>query len=458
MRQWPLLLIRWKPHGSNLCLGSKVRPSVQFVLCSVALFVAAIILAFGGQWSGLFLFVAVGLAFVALLDLIFLGLLGKVDFAREWPPRFALNENAEVSYVLKNQGRLPLRLRFFDGLPEECSYEGFPYEVPRLKGGGFIRTSYRVTFLKRGDLVVDPAYLEVRSLLGFWWRSRRVGDGEVARVYPNYVPALNYGLLATADRAELMGIVKSKNRGMSKEFHQLREYQDGDMISQVDWKATSRFNALITREYQEERDQTILLVPDCSVRTRAIDGELPILDHLLNAAILLSNIAVGQGDKVGLMSFGGEPRYLPPVKGGQAMAQILDHLYNYQPTRDYGDYAELVARLMQTQTKRCLVVILTNLRTEDQFGSLGALELLSQKHLVMLASVRETAVERALAADLHSAKDADRYVGALAYEEDIEKLVSEAQGRGFHAVHESLDIFPIALANQFLDLRSSGRF
>lgn len=245
---------------------------------------------------------------------------------------------------------------------------------------------------------------------------------------------------------------------MSKEFHQLRDYQDGDGLSQVDWKASSRFNRLITREYQEERDQTILLVPDCSIRTRAIDGELPILDHLLNAAILLSYIALGQGDKVGVLSFGGAPRFLSPVKGKNGMPQILDHLYNYQPTRDYGDYAELVSRVMQNQTKRCLVVVLTNLRTEDQFGSLAALELLRSKHLVMLASVRETAVEEALASDLHSVKDANRYLGALAYEEDIEKLVTEARGRGFSAVHESLDSFPIALANQFLDLRNSGKF
>ena len=402
--------------------------------------------------------VALGGAFLVLLDAVLLLLPGKVVFKRELPARFALNQNTEVPFVLQNQGKIPLRVRFFDGLPEECSYESLPFEVSKLKAGQFLRSSYRVTFLGRGDLSISSGYLEIRSLLGFWWKNRRVGESAVAKVYPNYVPALNYGLLATADRAELMGIVKPRNRGMSKEFHQLRDYQMGDGVSQVDWKATSRFNRLITREYQEERDQTILLVPDCSIRTRAIDGELPILDHLLNAAILLSYIALGQGDKVGVMSFGGEPRYLSPVKGTHGMARILDHLYNYQPTRDFGDYGELVSRIMRTQTKRCLVVVLTNLRTEDQFGSLGALQLLTKQHLVMLASVRETAVERALEKDLVTAKDANGYLGALAYEEDIEQLVADARGRGLSAVHESLDTFPIALANQFLDLRNSGRF
>lgn len=435
-----------------------MRPSGQLVVCTTVFLVAAIAVAVLKAGGLIFVLLASVAAFVVLLDAILLLLPVRIAFQRELPARFALKQDTEVKYVLQNCGRLAVRARFFEGLPEECSYQSLPFELPKLKPGQHVSASYRVTFLKRGDLPLSTGHLEIRSLLGFWWRSRRIGEEEVARVYPNYVPALNYGLLATADRAELMGIIKPRNRGMSKEFHQLRDYNEGDSISQVDWKATSRFKRLITREYQEERDQTILLVPDCSIRTRALDGELPILDHLLNASILLSYIALGQGDKVGMMSFGGMPRYLAPVKGAHGMAHILDHLYNYQPTRDYGDYAELVSRLMRTQSKRCLVVVLTNLRTEDQFGSLGALQLLTRQHLVLLASVRETAVERALADDLHTLKDASRYLGALAYEEDIEALVTEARGRGFSAVHESLDAFPIALANQFLDLRTSGRF
>lgn len=435
-----------------------MRPTSRLLLLSVLLLVGAIVLAFVSSWSAVLLLVGSLLAFVVLLDVVLLMSLGEVTFLRELPPRFALKQSTVVKYHLKNLGRWPVKVRFFDGLPEECSYESLPYELPKMASQQHLTASYRVTFLQRGDLEVSPSYLELGSPFGFWWRSRRVGEAETARVFPNYVPALNYGLLATADRAELMGIVKPRNKGMSKEFHQLRDYQEGDAVSQVDWKATSRFSRLITREYQEERDQTILIIPDCSIRTRAMDGELPILDHLLNAAILLSYIALGQGDKVGVMSFGGEERSLAPVKGTTGMAKILNHLYNYQPTRNYGEYAELVARIMRTQTKRCLIVVLTNLRTEDQFGSLGALQLLTRQHLVMLASVRETAVEEALSDDIKGFKDASRYLGALAYEQDIERLVTEARGRGFAALHESLDTFPIALANQFLDLRSSGRF
>lgn len=435
-----------------------MRPTVTLLVLATAFLVAGIVLAIVPGWEPAYRVAASLGAFLVILDGALSFLTGRVDCQRLLPARFALKEATEIPFTLGNESRWPLRVRFFDGLPEDCSFEDLPFGAHKLPAGESLQSSYRVTFLRRGDLQVEQGHLEIRSPLSFWWRSRRVGTSADIKVYPNYVPALNYGLLATADRAELMGIIRPRNRGMSKEFHQLRDYHEGDSLSQVDWKATSRQNRLITREYQEERDQTILIIPDCSLRTSVVDGELPLLDHLLNAAILLSYIALGQGDKVGVMSFGGEDRYLAPVKGSSGMSQILNHLYNYQPTRDYGEYADLVTRILTTQRKRCLVVVLTNLRTENQFDSLQALRLLTSQHLVMLASVKETSVLEALTNEVHRTEDANRFLGALAYEQDVTAVLREARGQGLAAIHEPLDSFSVALANQFLDLRSSGRF
>lgn len=435
-----------------------MRPSGTLLIIATGFLVAGIVLAIFPGWESAFLIAASLVALMTAIDAARLMLTGEVRFERVLPNRFALKEASEITFYLANETRLPLTLRFFDGLPEECHFEELPFGPQKLLPKKTLRSSYWVTFLRRGDLLIEAGYLEVRSPFALWWRSSRVGESALAKVYPNYVPALNYGLLATADRAELMGIIRPRNRGVSKEFHQLRDYHEGDALSQMDWKATARFNRLITREYQEERDQTILIVPDCSLRTNVVDGELPILDSLLNAAILLSYIALGQGDKVGLMSFGGENRFLSPVKGSTGMSQILHHLYTYQSTRDYGDYSDLVTRILTTQRKRCLVVILTNLRTENQFDSLSALQLLTRQHLVLLASVKESSVQQGLTGEIHQTQDANRYLGALAYDQDIAALLHEARGRGLGTLHEPLDSFSVAVANQFLDLRGSGRF
>ncbi len=435
-----------------------MRPAGRTVILATVLFVVSLVLPFFPNVQPLFLLLLSLVVFVVLLDAALLLLPLKVEFWREVPERFALLEKGKVGLTFLNHSRLPIRLRFYDGLPEEATSVDMPLFMARLKPGEYLKTEYGLTFQRRGRHTIENAHCEAYSLLGLWWKSGRlVGEDEV-KVFPNYVPALNYGLLATADRAEMMGIVKPRNRGVSKEFHQLRDYHDGDALSQVDWKATARMRKLITREYQEERDQSILIVADCSMRTRALDDGLPLLEHLLNAAILISYIAVGQGDKVGVMSFGGEERFLPPVKGGHAMSTILNHLYDYQGSRSYGDYADLLSRISRLQTKRSLIILLTNLRSEDQFEAVEVLRELRQKHLVLLASVQENTVKNALNKELMTTEDAEAYLGALTYQQDIEALLKKAQGAGLDTIYESLDRFPIALANQFLDLRSSGRF
>ena len=84
-------------------------------------------------------------------------------------------------------------------------------------------------------------------------------------------------------------------RGEGMEFHQLREYRQGDSQRAIDWKATSRTARLISREYEDEKDQRVLLVVDCGRRMASKDGELSHFDHTLNAALLLAHVGAAPG-------------------------------------------------------------------------------------------------------------------------------------------------------------------
>ena len=71
-----------------------------------------------------------------------------------------------------------------------------------------------------------------------------------------------------------MGIIRKNRAGLSKEFHQLRDYHQGDSLNQIDWKSSARRQELISRDYQEQRDQTILLAIDSGSRMRSMEGDL----------------------------------------------------------------------------------------------------------------------------------------------------------------------------------------
>lgn len=116
------------------------------------------------------------------------------------------------------------------------------------------------------------------------------------RIYPNFASIAGFTLHALENRIQLMGIRRRQRRGEGLEFRQLRDYQQGDMLRQIDWKATSRRGKPISREYQEERDQQVLFLLDCGRRMRALDGETAHFDHCLNALLLVAYVALRQGD------------------------------------------------------------------------------------------------------------------------------------------------------------------
>jgi len=171
----------------------------------------------------------------------------------------------------------------------------------------------------------------------------------------------------------------------------LRDYQEGDLLNQVDWKATSRRLSLVSREFREQRDQNVVFLMDAGRRMRAMDGELPQFDHCLNAVLLLCYIALRQGDNVGVSAFGGVEKWLPPVKGPGAMTTLLHHLYDYETTPNPSDFAEAASLILSRQRKRALVILLRRSPVEEDSEDVLAARanVARQRHIVVLATLRE---------------------------------------------------------------------
>src|SRR5690606_30834185 len=156
--------------------------------------------------------------------------------------------------------------------------------------------TYRLRPTQRGHYAFSHCEALLLSPLGLW-RSRRVIPlADETRVYPDFTRLHGAPLMAVDNWLSRLGIRQQPRRGLGLEFHQLREYRDGDVLRQIDWKATARKRVPIAREYQDERDQQILLMLDCGRRMRSQDGELTHFDHALNASLLLAYVALRQGD------------------------------------------------------------------------------------------------------------------------------------------------------------------
>ena len=268
---------------------------------------------------------------------------------------------------------------------------------------------------------------------------------------------MKYTLLATDQRLNQMGILKKRRRGEGVDFHQLREYRDGDSLRQVDWKATARTRKIISRDYQEERDQQIIFLVDCGRRMLAHDDELSHFDHTLNAILLLSHVALRQGDAVGLMTFSGHERWIPPRKSMASVNSILNSIYDLQPSLVSPDYTRAATQLMTRQKRRALIILITNLRDEDTDELLPALHMMRKRHLVMLASMQESVINNMLdkpvlgfdAALDHAA--AQHYLG---YRRDAHRKVMSEGILHLDVIPQEL---PINIVNRYLEVKSSGQ-
>jgi uncharacterized protein (DUF58 family) len=403
-------------------------------------------------WFAGTLLLFVGLA----LDFRFLINLDKIKVKRVVSPTLPVGVRSEVCITVTYSGRYKLFTSFFDLHPSSVTVEGLPVDIV-LFANSQTEFRYKIKPETRGKIVFNRSQILVQGIHGLLCRSIVTGTIESAKVYPNFNTVSGYNLLATENRLDQLGIIKKRKRGEGFDFHQQRPYRQGDSLRQIDWKATSRFKKLISREYQEEKDQLVVFLLDCGRRMMAKDGELSHFDHTLNALLLLSYVALKQGDKVGLMTFSGENRYISPHKGGDCFNQLMNAIYDLKPRNVSSDYVGAAEKLMTILKKRSLVVILSNLRDDEGDDITSAINLLKRNHLVVFASLQEVEITQALQKEITTLNDALRVAAVHQYLNRRRKAHQKLKHKKVFMVDVEPRQLPIALVNKYLEIKSSQR-
>jgi uncharacterized protein (DUF58 family) len=404
--------------------------------------------------------VAVALFLVAALaDLLAARALpAKLELERFVPASLAIGRWRDCALRLHNRSGFAARCEVYDHHPPQCEMEGMPFALD-VPGGGFAQARYRLRPTERGALRMEPAEVRAASPFRLWQLTSRVGSAQTLRCYPDFAELADYALFATENRLSRIGVLRQRRRGEGLEFHQLREYREGDALRQIDWKATSRRGRLIAREYEDERDQQIVFLIDCGRRMMARDATLSHFDEVLNATLLLAYVALRQGDSAGLMTFAdAEPRFVPPRKSRSTLNIFLNTLYDAQPTLRPPDYHAAAVNLSRRLKRRSLIVVLSNLRDEDEETLLPALALLERKHLVLFANLRESALDRARTEPVRDLEGALRYGAGAVYERDREAALQKVRTSGAMLLETLPEQLAVSLVNRYLDLKRSGRF
>jgi len=393
---------------------------------------------------------------LSLLDALRLRRLPSPRVHRQMPGSLALGRWSEVRLEVEHDFPQPLEIQIFDHIPDGLDFENLPLAT-ELQPGQRSLIGYRLRPLKRGHFSFETCELNLPSPFGLWSGKRLLNITDQTRVYPDFARLYGGQLLAVDNWLSRLGVRQRQRRGQGMEFHQLREFREGDSLRQIDWKATARHRTPIAREYEDERDQQIVFMLDCGRQMRSQDGELSHFDHALNACLLLSHVALRQGDAVGFMTFASDqPRFIAPVKGAGQLKVLLNGVYDLDSTRRSADYPAAVNQLLARQKRRALVVLVTNVQGEDDSELLNAIRHLGQHHQVLVVSLQEAAVEPSHLPAVNTLQEALTYCATVDYLNARANIQQRLNTHGLAVLDTPPEHLSTKLVSRYLGWKKAG--
>ncbi len=401
---------------------------------------------------------AVNVVILAALgaDLVLAASPRALRVSRSGQARIHLRESGTVTLSVVNQGRRPLRAVVRDGWRPSAGARPPRFAIDLAPGHAATLTTTLVPH-RRGD--VAGGLVTVRSLgpLGLAARQRSLPAPWTVRVLPEFA-SRRYLPEKLARLRELDGQHRSLLRGQGSEFDSLRAYVLGDDVRSIDWRSSARRGDVLVRTWRPERDRRIIIAVDTGRTAAGRVAGVPRLDACMDAALLLSAVAIRAGDRVDLIA--ADRRVRTQIMGAarnEALAAFTSELALLEADLVEPDIGLLTATVLQVAAQRCLVVLLTDLSPAAmEQGLLPHVRLLSARHQLMVAAVADPRLAE-MARD-HS--DATAIYGAAAAvraESGRAHVSALLRRHGVEVVDAPPDQLAPALTDAYLNLKSAGR-
>ncbi|MFX1446991.1 MAG: DUF58 domain-containing protein, partial [Promethearchaeota archaeon] len=227
-----------------------------------------------------------------------------------------------------------------------------------------IKFSYVLEPKVRGEYPLGPLSLTVKDRLGFNSVERIVPDSvSDILVYPPYEDIKRIEILGSKrSLSQNYGLQRSKQKGLGSEFYGMRKYVFGDQFRLIDWKASARTQNLIVKEFESERDVSVMIIVDSSNSMAGGAIENTKFEFAIRACMLLTKVALSRKDNVGVFTFSDKKnfKFLKPGSGEDHFYQVLDFVAKVKP-QGKSRFADAMGYLNRRYQKRSLIFIISDL-------------------------------------------------------------------------------------------------
>jgi len=277
------------------------------------------------------------------------------------------------------------------------------------------------------------------------------------KVLPSYQQLRQYELMAHSNKLSETGGRKIRKIGQSLEFEQIKEYIRGDDIRNINWKATGRKGGqIMVNKYTDEKSQQVYCIIDKGrVMKMPFEG-LTLLDYSINAALILSSVALVKQDKAGLVTFADQiGSFLPADHKAIQMNNILETLYNQETHFLESDFEKLYSLIRTRITQRSLIVLFTNFETFSALKrQLPYILTIGKSHLLLVVFFENTELGELTESSVRDVESlySKTIAGKFMYEKRL--IVKELQQQGIATILTKPRQLTVNAVNKYLEIKA----
>ena len=430
---------------------------------SFFLYWIVVIVLFSISFAIPFLYPVTQVAFLVLLAITLLDIFilffskSRIKARRIVNTQLSLGDENAIRIVVTSMYKMPVSLRIIDELPYQLQVRNFE-EWMFLNPGESKEIIYLVQPTKRGVYEFHNINIYVSTILKIAERRISIKANQEVAVYPSVLQMKKYELKVFSKTAVFQGIKKIRRLGNNNEFEQIKNYVQGDDIRSVNWKATSRRGELMVNQYQDERSQQVYCVIDKSRSMRMPFEGLTLLDHSINSALVLSNIILRKGDKVGTVTFSDKlGSRLPAESTSTQLRRVMEVLYKQKTRFMESNYEKLYFGLRNVIKGRSMVLLFTNFESMYALKrNLPLLRRINQQHLLVVVFFENSELKKATQKESAHVKDV--YIKTLAGKFALEKelIAYELRKYGIQSILTKPENLSVDTINKYLELKSRG--
>lgn len=382
-----------------------------------------------------------------------------LELRRDAPGQIEHQKPSRVSLRALNRSNRTVKLEV-----EDCAPPGMSPESRRFAGtappGGELVFDYEITPSMRGSFDFGRTYVRVTGRLGLARRKSVTHFPDTVRVFPNLDDFRKFQLYIRSSFFHLVGLKPSRIIGRGTVIESLREYRPDDEYSRIDWKSTARMNRPISRNYETEKNQNVILALDTGRLMGAHVNGIPKLDYAIRSALALGMVCASRGDNVGLLAFGRSvENFVQPSRGRSHVVEIMNVIYRLFPSRHETDYDAAFNHLAGRRLRRSLIVVFTDIVDPAASDILvSRLAALRSRHARLCVVLKDSEIEDLAALEPEDDLGVFRKSMAMSLRERRRLAAARLAGKGVGVVEARPEQLSLALIRKYLEMKSSNAF